>query len=413
MISISITTYNRSRLLKRCLESVRRQSFSDYEVLILDDCSSDDTSEVVKEFTKDTRFRYIKYEKNLGWGDKVVNEAQNKGYYNGDFVWLFSDDEYMYGEDSLRLVAEALNKHKDTDFVAIDYGFAYEDIEAFDYGYNDPLPETFLYDELSQKQKEILSTKHKVIYSKEFLDRERPFFNGNFNSKNDVCCEVDYERLFKVAKMAYVSGAVQIFGITENARTKYLDFYNWIVATGQTSALADTKKECHRLLKLHYSSSYPLCLNAFFSWGGDGLADTLAEFYGRDDFSSVVRKFAQIYKDAFQDTLYEYYSKFNNMLPTLKERQEAIQNAKNIVLYPHTHYTKDIKKYLEAKGKNILFVADDYKEGYKRFDDVIGSEADLVFISSGHPRIVWNMLNKFKDSKIKVVTLLLKDESYK
>ena len=413
MISISITTYNRSRLLRRCLESIRRQNFSDYEVLILDDCSSDDTSEVVKEFTIDPKFRYIKYEKNLGWGDKVVNEAQNRGYYNGDFVWLFCDDEYMYGEDSLKLVAEALNKHKNVDLIATDYGFAYEDIEVFDDGYNAPLPERFTYNELSQKQKNILSTKHKVIYAKDFMDRERPFLNGEFNSKSDVCCEVDYERLLKVAKMAYVSRVIQMFGITENARTKYLDFYNWIVATGQTSALSNTKEECHRLLKLHYSNSYPLCLNAFFPWGGDGLADTLVEFYGRDDFPSVVRRFAQIYKDAFQDILYEYYSKFNNMLLTLKERNWSIENAQNIVIYPHTHYAQYIQKYLESKGKKILFIADDYEDGHKRFDDIVRSDVDLVFISSGHPRIVWNMLNKFKDTKIKVATLLLKDESYK
>ncbi|WP_163280589.1 glycosyltransferase family 2 protein [Campylobacter fetus] len=48
MFSIVITTYNRSKLLKRCLDSIKNQTFNQYEVLILDDCSSDDTNEMVK-----------------------------------------------------------------------------------------------------------------------------------------------------------------------------------------------------------------------------------------------------------------------------------------------------------------------------------------------------------------------------
>lgn len=412
MISISITTYNRSRLLKRCLESIKEQDYDDYEVVILDDCSSDDTSEVVKEFTKDPRFRYIRFDSNLGWGDKVVNTAQDRGYYLGDFVWLFSDDEYLYGKDSLGIVSKAIECNKDADLVVIDTGYAYEDVEVFDNGFDDLLPRRFVYSELDSKQKIILRSKIKVIYKKEFLDCERPFLNGEFNSKDDVCCEVDYDRLFDVARMMYVRGPVQIFGITANARTKYLDFYNWIVSAGQTSSCAKSKDDFHLLLKTHYSKTYPICLNAFFNWGGDGLADTLVEFYGRDDFSSIIRRFAQIYKDSFQDILYRYYSKFNRILPTSHDRRETINNAVNIVLYPYTNYTKYIQKYLEDRGKKILFIADDYKDGYNRYSDILKYEIDLVFISSGHPKIVWELSNKLINDNIKFTTLLLRDESY-
>ena len=41
--TITVATYNRSRLLKRSLDSFKSQTFKDFEVLILDDCSTDDT----------------------------------------------------------------------------------------------------------------------------------------------------------------------------------------------------------------------------------------------------------------------------------------------------------------------------------------------------------------------------------
>ncbi|MDE5603948.1 MAG: glycosyltransferase, partial [Helicobacter sp.] len=58
LFTLTITTYNRSKLLKRCLDSIVMQDFNDFEVWILDDCSSDDTSEMVKAYLKDSRFHY-------------------------------------------------------------------------------------------------------------------------------------------------------------------------------------------------------------------------------------------------------------------------------------------------------------------------------------------------------------------
>ena len=69
--TITVATYNRSRLLKRSLDSFKSQTFKDFEVLILDDCSTDDTQEVVQEYLKDERFKYIRFEKNLGFANKT------------------------------------------------------------------------------------------------------------------------------------------------------------------------------------------------------------------------------------------------------------------------------------------------------------------------------------------------------
>jgi len=64
-ISVVVPTYNRSETIGRAIESILKQSFSDFEVIIIDDGSTDNTEDVIKEF-KDDRIRPIKFEENKG-----------------------------------------------------------------------------------------------------------------------------------------------------------------------------------------------------------------------------------------------------------------------------------------------------------------------------------------------------------
>ena len=66
-ISVIIPTYNRSGKLRGSVESVLRQTYTDFELLIVDDGSQDDTREVVKAMAiEDDRIRYIRQEINQG-----------------------------------------------------------------------------------------------------------------------------------------------------------------------------------------------------------------------------------------------------------------------------------------------------------------------------------------------------------
>ena len=89
-ISVIIPTFNRRKTLRRAIESVRNQSLSPFEILIIDDGSNDGTKEWVKESFQD--IKYI-YQNNQG-----VSSARNKGikYAYGDWIaFLDSDDEWL------------------------------------------------------------------------------------------------------------------------------------------------------------------------------------------------------------------------------------------------------------------------------------------------------------------------------
>ena len=64
-VSVVIPTYNRAPLIGRSIKSVLNQTYQDFEIIIVDDASTDNTKEVVSNFN-DERIRYIQHEENKG-----------------------------------------------------------------------------------------------------------------------------------------------------------------------------------------------------------------------------------------------------------------------------------------------------------------------------------------------------------
>lgn len=88
LFSVTITTYNRSELLPRALESVLAQTFRDFELIVVDDGSTDDTRDLVAAYT-DPRIRYV-FQENSG-----LSAARNRGVAasNGTYVTFLDDDD--------------------------------------------------------------------------------------------------------------------------------------------------------------------------------------------------------------------------------------------------------------------------------------------------------------------------------
>lgn len=88
MISVIIPVYNRAKLIKRAINCVLNQSFKDYEIIVIDDGSTDETLEILESFKE---IKVIK-QKNFG-----VSHARNQGIKSSKYPWiafLDSDDEW-------------------------------------------------------------------------------------------------------------------------------------------------------------------------------------------------------------------------------------------------------------------------------------------------------------------------------
>ena len=90
-ISVIMATYNRASLISRAIESILDQTFQDFELIIVDDGSSDNTKEVIAGFMqKDLRVKYFKNKKNLG-----LPKTRNEGIKvsRGKYIGLLDDDD--------------------------------------------------------------------------------------------------------------------------------------------------------------------------------------------------------------------------------------------------------------------------------------------------------------------------------
>lgn len=117
--SIVVTSYNYGRYIERCLRSCLSQNFpeDDYEVIVVDDVSTDDTVEKLQKFSSHKNFHYIVNEKNLG-----VAESANVGIRasHGQYVVRVDADDYI-NEDLLFFLTRYLTENKDAFCVSCDY----------------------------------------------------------------------------------------------------------------------------------------------------------------------------------------------------------------------------------------------------------------------------------------------------
>ena len=116
LVSVIIPTYNREKILLRAIESIKKQTYTNWEIIIIDDNSTDNTEEIIKnEINKN--IRYYKNNENLGGAASRNIGAQ---YAKGDFfAFLDSDDEWY--EFKLKIQVDILKSNKNIDMVFTDY----------------------------------------------------------------------------------------------------------------------------------------------------------------------------------------------------------------------------------------------------------------------------------------------------
>lgn len=92
LVSVIVCTFNRANLITKALESIFAQTYKNLEIIILDDASCDNTTDVIAPLAqKDSRIVYIKNEINLG-----ITASRNKAISrsHGEFIAMLDDDDW-------------------------------------------------------------------------------------------------------------------------------------------------------------------------------------------------------------------------------------------------------------------------------------------------------------------------------
>jgi len=119
-VSIIIPTYNRANYLPQAIESALSQDYPNLEVIVSDNCSTDETPEIVKKYMNDERFRYFRNKENIGmvrnWRKAVFE------YSTGDWFLILSDDDYFIDN---KYISKAIGLAKKDEKIVLIYANGY------------------------------------------------------------------------------------------------------------------------------------------------------------------------------------------------------------------------------------------------------------------------------------------------
>ena len=106
-VSFVVPCYKLAHFLPECVNSILAQTYADFEVLIMDDCSPDETAEVARSF-QDRRVKHIRNDPNLG---ALPNYNKGIKLSRGKYVWLISADDYLLRPYVLQSYVDLMDAH--------------------------------------------------------------------------------------------------------------------------------------------------------------------------------------------------------------------------------------------------------------------------------------------------------------
>ena len=204
-------TFNRKELLEKLYKSLQKQTYKDFEWLIVDDGSADGTKEKVEEFLSEKKLDIKYYFKENGGKQRAYNFATEKA--NGElFICLDSDDEYV--KNGLETILKYWKKYeKNSDIAGMGYLSTYPDGKVI--GSSFPEKEMIstqfdIYNKYSVKGDKGLMFRTEIIKKYKF---------PVFDDEKFITEAVVYNRICEKYKMVYVNEKIEIKEYQEDGLT--------------------------------------------------------------------------------------------------------------------------------------------------------------------------------------------------
>lgn len=167
LVSIIMPAYNAEKYIAESIRSVIKQTYQNWELIVADDCSTDDTSEIVNSFS-DVRIHYYKCVKNSG-----VAQTRNFGISKADGEWIaFLDSDDLWNQTKLERQIDFILSNTAAKLVFTASAFINEN--GVRLGYILPAPKTVTTKELLKQN--VLSCSS-ILIAKEYIEKY-PFPSG-------------------------------------------------------------------------------------------------------------------------------------------------------------------------------------------------------------------------------------------
>jgi glycosyltransferase involved in cell wall biosynthesis len=109
-LSVTVLNYNYAHYLPQCLDSILAQTMTDFEVLVINDKSSDNSLEVLQPYLKDPRVVLIDHQENAGFVRSLREGCERS---RGRFISVVSADDYVWDKEAFALARQVLDANPD------------------------------------------------------------------------------------------------------------------------------------------------------------------------------------------------------------------------------------------------------------------------------------------------------------
>lgn len=125
-VSVVMATYNGEKYIKAQLDSLYNQTYTDYELIILDDCSKDNTVKIIKEYIQKRElsdWRIFMNEENIGWRKNFIEGLKRA---RGEYIF-FADQDDIWIKDKIEKIVKTMEANKKIEVLAHNYDNFFEE----------------------------------------------------------------------------------------------------------------------------------------------------------------------------------------------------------------------------------------------------------------------------------------------
>ncbi len=343
-VSIIVPVYNVECYLEQCLKSILQQSFENYELLCVDDGSTDNSGKILKEYAlKYNRIKVITHEKNLG-----LSAARNTGlkYANGKYVMFVDSDDFIEKNALEELFCIAEEAQVDIVYFNIKWSDDIENKTKIDvephywYGYNGIYSGKELFTLFADNHQMKVEACRQFIRKKFLEDKKIKFYDQILHEDIlfSFLCAMNAEKVIDINKEYYIQRYRKdsITHTKDYRRVQSLFVIMIQILTYWNSHIFSERE--NRAIEKYFQNIYDTYKN--ISWFGENNGELEIGGYVEKSLYSII------------------YKEYTNKWLTLSEEQLAeIEKAENIVVFGAGLAAKDIINILKKRNIGIDAIA--------------------------------------------------------
>jgi Glycosyl transferase family 2 len=113
LLSVTLLNHNYAHFLDHCLQSILRQSFTDFELIVVDDRSTDNSVEVIRPYLTDPRVRLVRHEQNRGFVQSLIEATESS---DSRYLTVISADDLVLSDRAFEQQIQLLESNSNTAF---------------------------------------------------------------------------------------------------------------------------------------------------------------------------------------------------------------------------------------------------------------------------------------------------------